>query len=100
MKKIAPNDEYTDFWLVDCHSFSQFFWPPKIANQRWALAWKGKKSTKTKRRHMNSITIYYITEIVIVISKLLKRHPKAKHWAPAYSRALASNQRGCRTGSL
>jgi len=33
--------------------------------------------------------------IVIIISKLLKRHSKAKHRAPAYFTGVASNQRGC-----
>ena len=32
--------------------------------------------------------INYLNLIVIVISKLLKRHSKAKRWAPSYSWAL------------
>src|SRR6218665_735416 len=48
------------------------------------------KSFKTFFNRCSSLTSCVI---IIVISKLLKRHLKAKRKAPAYSRA-ASNQRG------
>ena len=41
-----------------------------------------------------------VEPIVIVNSKLLKRHSKAKRRAPAYSRENASNQRGFPKNSL